>query len=237
MITDILKNAIEIEGLARIIRDGEPLPETFVLLREKTAALGRLVAELETEPRAAAETLALSVTPEEAPAQPVASFETRTQSETDVVVSADPDIPVDIPADTKISVDIHAEVQAEEDMDIRHHPVEASAEEGSAADEDDILLSLTVEDEVEEAAEKVVAFPKPRTSRHSLKSIFTLNDRFLFARELFNGNMKMFDATIGHLESIQEMAVVEEYFIDELDWDPETPAVAQFLDILRPHFS
>lgn len=69
-----------------------------------------------------------------------------------------------------------------------------------------------------------------------LKSAFSLNDRFLYARELFEGNMKMFDSTLDFIEGIEYYSIIEDYFYNELEWDPENPTVASFMDILRPQF-
>ena len=47
MVTSMLEKAIEIEGLLRIIRDGNPLPETYILLNIKAAELADQAASLE----------------------------------------------------------------------------------------------------------------------------------------------------------------------------------------------
>ncbi|MDO4336394.1 MAG: hypothetical protein Q4C37_11300, partial [Bacteroidales bacterium] len=64
------------------------------------------------------------------------------------------------------------------------------------------------------------------------KSRFSLNDRFLYARELFNGDMKMFDASIRAIEGVKDFSVVEDYFYNELDWNREDPTVKAFMDTL-----
>lgn len=78
---------------------------------------------------------------------------------------------------------------------------------------------------------------KPTFKRQTkLKSVFSLNDRFLYARELFDGNMKMFDSTLDFIEGIEEYSIIEDYFYNELEWDPENTAVISFMEILRPQF-
>ena len=69
-----------------------------------------------------------------------------------------------------------------------------------------------------------------------LKSAFSLNDRFLYARELFNGNMKLFDSTLLFIEGMEDYSLVEDYFYSELEWNPENHNVANFMEILRPQF-
>lgn len=69
-----------------------------------------------------------------------------------------------------------------------------------------------------------------------LKKYFSINDRYLYSRELFDGDMKMFDSTLRFLEGISDFSDIEDYFYSELEWDPEDSNVASFLDMLRPHF-
>ncbi len=49
MVNKLLERAIEIEGLLRIIRDGNPLPETYTLLSNKAVELAEEVMMLEEE--------------------------------------------------------------------------------------------------------------------------------------------------------------------------------------------
>ena len=84
----------------------------------------------------------------------------------------------------------------------------------------------------ETAAESTPA-PK-RTVK--LKSAFSLNDRFLYARELFNGNMKIFDSTLDHIEGIGDLPSIEDYLYNELGWNAENTNVVSFMETLRPQF-
>lgn len=178
MTTTMLEKAIEIEGLIRILRDGEPSPEAYDLLRRKTAELAEIAARL----------------PESAVNPEACAPEDRVFSSEDRVFS------------------------------VKEKPTEVTSSE-NAGDDDDIFISADIEDEEEvHPAEK------------NLKSAFSLNDRYLFSRELFDGNMKMFDATLKFLEGIENFADIEDYFYNELQWDPDNSNVAAFLEILRPHF-
>lgn len=177
MIESALNTAIEIEGLLRILRDGNASPESVSLLKEKTASLSGIVDKLSL---------------------PLDS------------ISSDP-----IPADLL------------------------------STDSDDILLSLE-EDSVDmpemgtstkSSEPSTPGMGTSMKSSESLKSLFSLNDRFLFSRELFAGDMKMFDSTLKFIEGIRNFSDVEDYFYGDLEWDPENPVVASYLDILRPHFA
>lgn len=130
----------------------------------------------------------------------------------------------------------------------------AEAEEHQTPAEDDITLNLDnyepikncqenenrgkdADEEIKTGAEKK-QIPQPAEIKclTNLKAYFSLNDRFLYSRELFDGNMKMFDATLRKLEGVSDFSVVEDYFYNELDWDPENEYVKSFMDILQSKF-
>lgn len=123
-------------------------------------------------------------------------------------------------------------------------------------DTDDIILSFDEETpaaainlssddnaNAEQAADTPTETVAPKTAPASLatavknlKSVFSLNDRYLYSRELFGGNMKMFDATLDFLEGVENFSDIEDYFFNELEWDPDNTTAETFLETLRPHF-
>lgn len=108
------------------------------------------------------------------------------------------------------------------------------------SEENDIILALD-EDEGDASADDIIEIntetkPKPSPKTLNLKGKFSLNDRFLYARELFEGNMKMFDSTLAFLEGIDSFKVIEDYFFNELEWDKDNRFVASFIETLRPNF-
>lgn len=92
---------------------------------------------------------------------------------------------------------------------------------------------------VEEAAPEVVLMPEtevvvmneaaPRST--SLMKAFTLNDRFRFCRELF-GDEDDFTETLHLLADMESYREAEDYLINDMLWNRDNPAVADFLDIL-----
>lgn len=138
--------------------------------------------------------------------------------------------------------DTPQEEQAAEPEDTAADIPTSTEGDGSTETEDTIAMEAS---EIPEAAEEPVKEasepekPEPTTAARrqvKLKSAFSLNDRFLYARELFNGNMKIFDSTLEFIEGIEDYSMVEDYFYSELEWNPEKPHVAAFMDIIRPHF-
>ncbi|MDD4115842.1 MAG: hypothetical protein PHG27_09680 [Massilibacteroides sp.] len=64
---------------------------------------------------------------------------------------------------------------------------------------------------------------------------FSLNDRFLFRRELFGGNDAKMSKTIGDLNALSSFEEAISY-IRELNWDPENEVVADFTSRLEKRF-
>lgn len=109
-----------------------------------------------------------------------------------------------------------------------------------STEQDDILLSFDSEEDSQAVYTPGSAISGNKVNeqhageRKSLKAIFSLNDRYLYSRELFGGNMKMFDATLDFIEGVENYSDIEDYFYNELEWNPDNSVVATFLDTLRP---
>lgn len=297
----MLERTIEIEGLLRIIRDGNTLPETYKLLTSKTADLAECAMLLELEakermdkekPKAQIEFHSpkeegiISAVSDNIPEKPEITVEVEeTEAPTDSVsveevtevsVSETEDISeneeTDIPEERQEESLENEETDVPEEEEETEVPEEEESqdfaenediempEEEELGNDDEILFNLEEEDDsiifeppvkeestleieltdkvatnVNADIDKIKQTPvKKRETR--IKSAFSLNDRFLYSRELFDGNMKMFDSTLDFLEGIDEYPIIEDYFYSELEWDPENRYVATFMDILRPFF-
>lgn len=311
----MLERAIVIEGLLRIIRDGNPLPETYTLLSNKLVELAEEAMMLEE--RAAAKDLeessdakiehqqnhfeeAQSTNMHEDAEEMTSEKEEENYEESaeeEIIDSIRKEVPTEIPvivmtndpnetteeqkrkstnSSQPIVISMDAETSSKEntskETEMTESLSEAEDEIESIADvevkisretetynrpaafpeiaeeEDDILFNFEEDDDigvknesknqVEEPNQKIVKNETAGVKRQKkLKSAFSLNDRFLYARELFEGNMKMFDSTLDFLEGIEDYSIIEDYFYNELEWDPENGAVASFMEILRPQFN
>lgn len=213
---EMLEKAIEIEGLVRILRDGAASPETYALLEKKSG-------ELHSWAKSAAEA-SLKSTEEVSMESTGDNFHKSTVDDT-VQPTSEKATPAFIP---------ESAMELEEADDLRME--EAEREETASEADDDILLTLDDDDQPEaapEPASEPVSEPVSDAGKApNFKSRFSLNDRFLYARELFNGDMKMFDASIRAIEGVKDFSVVEDYFYNELDWNREDPTVKAFMDTL-----
>ena len=98
-------------------------------------------------------------------------------------------------------------------------------EDGATDDGADYEIEETAEDE-----EKISA-PAPQRGR-----LFSINDRFLYARELFGGDLKNFDMAIDEIITLDSYDEAEEYLVTEWDLDPESPSGMKFLSIISKLF-
>ena len=74
----------------------------------------------------------------------------------------------------------------------------------------------------------------PRTAVNTrLLKAFTLNDKFRFRRELFNGDDDDFADTLSLLAHMPSYAEAADYLTNDLLWDTRNPNVEDFLAILK----
>lgn len=81
------------------------------------------------------------------------------------------------------------------------------------------------------------AAPVPAAARPSLRSAFTLNDKFFFLRNVFGGNEDDFNNTIDILDGMDSYDEAEDYIIADMMLDANAPEVRQFLDFLSAHMN
>lgn len=63
-----------------------------------------------------------------------------------------------------------------------------------------------------------------------------LNDRFRFRRDIFGGDDAGMRAALERIAGCRSLDEVEDYLYDELNADPESPAVEDFIVILKEYF-
>ncbi len=76
----------------------------------------------------------------------------------------------------------------------------------------------------------------PSTSSESLIKTFTINDKFLFRRELFDGSEADFVDTLNLIEAMSSLDEAREYLFYDLGWDSENETVADFVNIINNYF-
>ena len=80
---------------------------------------------------------------------------------------------------------------------------------------------------------ETLAHAKPVTH---LMTAIGINDRFTFIRELFNNDANAFETTMGILNDASSFNDAYNHMIQHFDWDMDSEAVQQLLDIIRRKF-
>ena len=85
--------------------------------------------------------------------------------------------------------------------------------------------------------EPPVFIPKEKTPEPiDITAAFSINDRFLFLRELFNGDKQKFDDTISQLQAMHNIDEIGDYLASELEWDMSDDIVKEFLRLVELGF-
>jgi len=79
--------------------------------------------------------------------------------------------------------------------------------------------------------------PSPPSPRIDLKKVMTLNDRFLFCRELFANDEKRMSQTIADLNKEATFETSMAYLQNHFDWNLEEGHAADFVVCLKKSFS
>lgn len=70
-----------------------------------------------------------------------------------------------------------------------------------------------------------------------LRRSISLNDRFLFQRELFHNNREEMNQMMIRLNAFEDFDQAESYLREHCSWDFETPVVADFLKVIKKGFA
>ncbi len=97
----------------------------------------------------------------------------------------------------------------------------------------------------EETVAEAIAEPKleseelasERREMPPLRTALTLNDKFYFIREVFDGNEKDFNDTLEVLDGMDSYAEAEDYITGDMMLDGNAPGVRAFLDFLSKNMN
>lgn len=141
------------------------------------------------------------------------------------------------------------EIKEEEAVDTEQAPLNEPAQKSVPdnaviADSDASSIEAAVDEASKSAKEseedpieaKVSNITIPQTVGDIRKSM-TLNDKFLFRRELFGGNDAELNDTLELLASMHSFDEAEEYIYDDLQWNREDPTVSDFMSIIKTFFT
>jgi hypothetical protein len=94
-------------------------------------------------------------------------------------------------------------------------------------------------DAEEQDAEEETDDEEPTSVQHrsATSIVFTLNDRFRFRRELFGNSEAEMADTVNLLSAMSSMSEVEDYLLNDLEWDADNQEVQDFIAIVARKFT
>lgn len=87
-------------------------------------------------------------------------------------------------------------------------------------------------DDDEEEMPKTPVRPTVR-KRSNPEPVFSLNDRFLYTRELFEGDKADFNAALKAVADMDTYEEAERYLVDTYGLNPDSDIAASFLEVIR----
>lgn len=113
----------------------------------------------------------------------------------------------------------------------------------------DLYLDLELETSAENKANLNEQFQKTEKKtlgeqlgkQGSIKKHLTLNQRFMFVNQLFDGNQQQFAQAIDQIDSLENKQEADKFiqktYIESYDWDIESEEVQEFLELVDRKFS
>ena len=239
----LLKQVLELEGLLLIAeKRGNDVPNLVIdMIKQKAAAIGEMAGVAASYNKQGIDALPDDepddditvefVDDEDAPsaAEPVeAESSAPVAAEPEPVVAPEPSVvqpepapeptPVSEPESTPVSEPepVEAPTPAPEEVE-----PEAETEEFEPAPDDQPLT-------LDEALH--------RDMTKDLRQAFSLNDRYRYRRELFGNSDSVMNETLNLIEAMHSFDEAEDYFYNDLQWEHDSPEVADFMVIIKNHF-
>ena len=91
--------------------------------------------------------------------------------------------------------------------------------------------------QVQEEKKVTPVFASERKSGFDLKKVITLNDRFLFCRELFENNENVMNQVFSELNIEESYDAAIDYLRKRFEWNFDDKNVVDFLAILKKRFT
>ena len=230
----LLKQVLELEGLLLIAeKRGNDVPNLVIdMIKQKAAAIGEMAGVAASDNKQGIDAL-----PDDEP-------------DDDITVEFvdDEDAPS---ADEPVEAESSATVAAEPEPVVAPEPSVVSEPEPTPVDEPEsepVEAPTPAPEEVEPEAESEEFEPDPddqpltldealhRDMTKDLRQAFSLNDRYRYRRELFGNSDSVMNETLNLIEAMHSFDEAEDYFYNDLQWEHDSPEVADFMVIIKNHF-
>ena len=231
----LLKQVLELEGLLLTAeKRGDDVPNlVFDMIKQKAAAIGELAGVAASDNKQGIDAL-----PDDEPDDDI------TVEFVDDEETASADEPV---------AEAHsAPVAAEPEPVVAPEPSvvqpEPAPEPTPVSEPEPVEAPTPAPEEVEPEAETEEFEPDPddqpltldealhRDMTKDLRQAFSLNDRYRYRRELFGNSDSVMNETLNLIEAMLSFDEAEDYFYNDLQWEHDSPEVADFMVIIKNLF-
>ena len=239
----LLKQVLELEGLLLIAeKRGDDVPNLVIdMIKQKAAAIGEMAGVAASYNKQGIDALPDDepdddITVEFVDDEETASADEPVEAESSAPVAAEPE-PVVAPEPSVVQPEPAPE------------PTPVSEPEPTPVDEPEPVEAPTpAPEEVEPEAEAEEFEPDPddqpltldealhRDMTKDLRQAFSLNDRYRYRRELFGNSDSVMNETLNLIEAMHSFDEAEDYFYNDLQWEHDSPEVADFMVIIKNHF-
>ena len=138
----------------------------------------------------------------------------------------------------KEPVEERAEINPKDEVDNNFNEVDNLTEDQkNEISEPSSDIAANTLDSEDLDAEPVYTERKAQANRGDIRRLMTLNDRFLFQRELFKGDIGMLNQTLDMINSFDSYQETLAYFDSEFNWKRDDEAVESFLAMIERYFS
>lgn len=239
----LLKQVLELEGLLLIAeKRGNDVPNLVIdMIKQKAAAIGEMAGVAASDNKQGIDALPDDEPDDDITVEFVDDEETASADEPvaeahSAPVAAEPE-PVVAPEPSVVQSEPAPE------------PTPVSEPEPTPVDEPEPVEAPTLApEEVEPEAEAEEFEPDPddqpltldealqRDMTKDLRQAFSLNDRYRYRRELFGNSDSVMNETLNLIEAMHSFDEAEDYFYNDLQWEHDSPEVADFMVIIKNHF-
>ena len=242
----LLKQVLELEGLLLIAeKRGDDVPNlVFDMIKQKAAAIGELAGVAASDNKQGIDALPDDEPDDDITVEFVDDEETASADEPVAEAHSAP-----VAAEPEPVVAPEPSVVSEPEPVVAPEPSVVSEPEPTPVDEPEPVEAPTpAPEEVEPEAEAEEFEPDPddqpltldealqRDMTKDLRQAFSLNDRYRYRRELFGNSDSVMNETLNLIEAMHSFDEAEDYFYNDLQWEHDSPEVADFMVIIKNHF-
>lgn len=242
----LLKQVLELEGLLLIAeKRGDDVPNlVFDMIKQKAAAIGELAGVAASDNKQGIDALPDDEPDDDITVEFVDDEETASADEPVAEAHSAP-----VAAEPEPVVAPEPSVVSEPEPVVAPEPSVVSEPEPTPVDEPEPVEAPTLApEEVEPEAEAEEFEPDPddqpltldealqRDMTKDLRQAFSLNDRYRYRRELFGNSDSVMNETLNLIEAMHSFDEAEDYFYNDLQWEHDSPEVADFMVIIKNHF-